>query len=138
MELTQEAGGRQGFILSAWLRSLWKSTTCAWVYWRYKEHMLLAKSLRQEWLRTPIPIPKIDRIDKVGPDTTQLLLNSMIPGLIFPDSVTKAYEGLDRVVSDRMPTFEDSPNLPYIRAMVKSSQVEGRDEQRNHSRLYGT
>jgi len=90
MELTQEAGGRQGFILSAWLRSLWKSTTCAWVYWRYKEHMLLAKSLRQEWLRTPIPIPKIDRIDKVGPDTTQLLLNSMILGLIaFPDAVTK-------------------------------------------------
>ena len=44
----------------------------------------------------------------------------MILGLIaFPDAVTKAHEELDRVVGDRMPTFEDSPNLPYIRAMVK-------------------
>ena len=59
------------------------------------------------------PIPKIGRVDKVGPDTTQLSLNSIISGLI---AVTKAHEEL---VGDRMPIFEDSPNLPYIRAMVK-------------------
>lgn len=81
---------------------------------------MLAQSLRQEWVRTPIPIPGVDRVDKVGPDTTQLSLSSMILGLIaFPDAVTKVQEELDRVVGDRMPTFEDSPNLPYIRAMVK-------------------
>ena len=56
----------------------------------------------------------------VWSDTTQLSLNSMILGLIaFPDAVKKAHEELDRVVADRLPTFEDSPNLPYIRAMVK-------------------
>ncbi|KAK4937424.1 hypothetical protein LTR10_021961 [Elasticomyces elasticus] len=41
-------------------------------------------------------------------------------GLVaFPETVQKAHEELDRVVGDRMPTFEDFDRLPYIRAMVK-------------------
>ncbi|KAI1611927.1 cytochrome P450 [Exophiala viscosa] len=57
---------------------------------------------------------------EAGSDTTQLTLNSLILGLLaFPDTVQKAHEELDRVVGQRMPTFEDSDRLPYIRAMVK-------------------
>src|SRR5947207_2409249 len=34
--------------------------------------------------------------------------------------IENGWEELDRVVgSDRTPTFDDEPNLPYIRAMVK-------------------
>jgi len=38
----------------------------------------------------------------------------------FPEALVKAYEELDRVVGPhRSPTFEDEPNLPYIKAFVK-------------------
>jgi hypothetical protein len=39
--------------------------------------------------------------------------------IAFHSAVTKAHDELDRVAGDWMPTFEDSPNLPYIRAMIK-------------------
>jgi cytochrome P450 len=39
--------------------------------------------------------------------------------IAFPGAVTKAHEELDRAVGDRMPTVEGSPNLPYIKAMIK-------------------
>lgn len=53
-------------------------------------------------------------------DTTQLTLNSIILGLVaFPEVVQKAHKELDEVVGSRMPQFEDSPSLPYIRAIVK-------------------
>jgi len=50
-----------------------------------------------------------------------MTLNNLILGLTaYPDVVRKAQEELDRVIgSNRMPTFEDSAELPYIRAMVK-------------------
>jgi hypothetical protein len=35
----------------------------------------------------------------------------------------KAHEELDRVIGqDRMPTFADEPNLPYVRAIIKEQQ----------------
>lgn len=37
----------------------------------------------------------------------------------YPEVVPKAQKELDAVVGDRLPQFEDMPNLPYIRAMVK-------------------
>jgi len=47
-------------------------------------------------------------------------MNSLILGLVaFPEVVPKAHKELDAVVGDRMPQFQDIPNLPYIRAMVK-------------------
>lgn len=58
--------------------------------------------------------------DIVSIDTTQLSMNSLILGLVaFPETVKTAHEELDRVVGDRMPEFSDSPQLPYIRAMIK-------------------
>ncbi|EKD19257.1 uncharacterized protein L3040_009302 [Drepanopeziza brunnea f. sp. 'multigermtubi'] len=58
---------------------------------------------------------------EAGSETTSTTLNNLFLALtLFPDAVTKAHEELDRVVgSDRMPTFEDEKNLPYIRAMIK-------------------
>lgn len=72
-------------------------------------------------VRTASRIPlAVNRTDCRLIDSSQNSLNSIILGLIaFPEVVTKAHEELDRVVADRLPQFEDSPNLPYIRAMVK-------------------
>lgn len=40
--------------------------------------------------------------------------------MMFPDVQQKAQEQLDRVVgSDRLPTFEDSEELPYITAVTR-------------------
>lgn len=42
--------------------------------------------------------------------------------LSSPDCVRRAHEELDRVVGpDRTPTFNDEPNLPYIRGMIKET-----------------
>ncbi len=40
--------------------------------------------------------------------------------LMNPDAQTKAQEEIDRVVgTDRLPTFDDEPNLPYVSALSK-------------------
>lgn len=40
--------------------------------------------------------------------------------LLHPDVVRKAHEELDKVVGrDRLPTFQDRPNLPYIECVLK-------------------
>jgi cytochrome P450 len=58
-----------------------------------------------------------------GADTTSATLNSFILGVtVFPQAMEGAHEELDRVVGpNRLPTFEDEENLPYIRAMVKET-----------------
>ncbi|KAL6250787.1 hypothetical protein RBB50_003090 [Rhinocladiella similis] len=57
---------------------------------------------------------------EAGSDTTQLSMNSMILAMVaYPEVVLKAQKELDAVVGDRLPQFEDMPDLPYIRAMVK-------------------
>ncbi len=59
----------------------------------------------------------------VGSETISTSLTVMIQACVaFPEVVKKAHEELDRVVGrNRMPTWEDEPNLPYIRAMIKES-----------------
>jgi cytochrome P450 len=40
--------------------------------------------------------------------------------LMNPDAQTKAQEEIDRVIgTDRLPTFDDEPNLPYVSAFSK-------------------
>jgi len=60
---------------------------------------------------------------EAGSETTTMMLNTLyIAVLSNPETLIKAHEELDRVIgSDQAPTFEDEPNLPYIRAMVKVS-----------------
>ncbi|KAF9890594.1 hypothetical protein FE257_005725 [Aspergillus nanangensis] len=59
---------------------------------------------------------------EAGSDTTQLVLNSIILGLVsFPEVVRKAQAELDTVVGNRMPEFSDFASLPYIRAIVKEA-----------------
>jgi len=41
---------------------------------------------------------------------------------LYPDVMRKAQVELDAVVGrDRLPTFEDKDNLPYIRAILKET-----------------
>ncbi|KEF51211.1 uncharacterized protein A1O9_12714 [Exophiala aquamarina CBS 119918] len=58
---------------------------------------------------------------QTGADTTaNSLVILILACLAFPEVLAKAHEELDRVIGcDRFPTWEDEPNLPYIRAMIK-------------------
>lgn len=57
----------------------------------------------------------------VGSETTSSMMQSIIKVLAMnPEAQKKAQEELDRVVGPlRLPTWEDIPNLPYIRALIK-------------------
>jgi len=42
--------------------------------------------------------------------------------LLFPQAATKAQQEIDRVVGpDRLPTWEDEQDLPYVRALIKET-----------------
>lgn len=62
---------------------------------------------------------------EAGSETTSAMLNNAIIGLLSnPSTITAAHEELDRVVgSDRTPNFDDEPNLPYMRAIIKVSPL---------------
>jgi len=56
-----------------------------------------------------------------GAGTSAASINYLIMACaLFPETVKKAQEELHRVVGpSRLPTIEDEPNLPYVRAMIK-------------------
>ncbi|KAL2012154.1 hypothetical protein VTN00DRAFT_4872 [Thermoascus crustaceus] len=56
-----------------------------------------------------------------GSDTSSsTLITFVLACCAFPETLPKAWEELDRVVGhDRSPTFDDEPNLPYVKAFVK-------------------
>jgi cytochrome P450 len=58
---------------------------------------------------------------EAGSETTATTLNNfMLAMILFPDASKKAQEEIDQVVgSDRLPGWDDSENLPYVRALVK-------------------
>ncbi|KAG7098107.1 hypothetical protein E1B28_000079 [Marasmius oreades] len=58
-----------------------------------------------------------------GSDTTSSFLQSVVLLMIaFPETLEKAQEELDRVVgSHRLPTLDDLPDLPYIRAIIQET-----------------
>ncbi|OKL57088.1 hypothetical protein UA08_07575 [Talaromyces atroroseus] len=58
-----------------------------------------------------------------GADTTVSALTSLVLAMIlFPEVQRKAQQVLDAVVgTERLPRFEDRPNLPYVNGMVKES-----------------
>jgi len=60
---------------------------------------------------------------EAGSDTTAATLYGFIQAmLVWPEIQKKAQEEMDRVVgSERLPTIEDYPNLPYIRCCIKES-----------------
>ncbi|KAI8937386.1 hypothetical protein NX059_006590 [Plenodomus lindquistii] len=59
-----------------------------------------------------------------GSDTTaNSILFTIMAMVAYPEVLRKAHEELDRVIGqDRMPTFADEPNLPYVRAIIKEQQ----------------
>lgn len=60
---------------------------------------------------------------EAGSDTTASTLVGFVQAmLVFPEVQKVAQEEIDRVVgSGRLPTMDDSENLPYIRGCVKES-----------------
>ncbi|KIJ38757.1 hypothetical protein M422DRAFT_33150, partial [Sphaerobolus stellatus SS14] len=58
-----------------------------------------------------------------GADTTTVALHWWILAMIlYPEVQARAQEELDRVLGDRLPTFDDLDQLPYITAMCKEVQ----------------
>jgi cytochrome P450 len=60
---------------------------------------------------------------EAGSETTATTLNNWLLAMALnPEVVKRAQEELDRVVGlDRLPTWEDERNLPYIRAIIKET-----------------
>ncbi|KAL3485851.1 cytochrome P450 [Aspergillus germanicus] len=60
---------------------------------------------------------------EAGSETTATTLNNWVLAMTLnPDVLHKAQEEMDRVVgADRLPTWEDERNLPYLRAMIKET-----------------
>ena len=58
---------------------------------------------------------------EAGSETTSMQLNNMLVGILSnPEVLPRAHEELDRIIgADRPPNFNDEPNLPYTRAIVK-------------------
>lgn len=58
---------------------------------------------------------------EAGSETTATTINNWFLAMaLFPEARAAAQEEIDRVVGpDRLPTWEDEKNLPYVRAMVK-------------------
>jgi len=40
---------------------------------------------------------------------------------LYPEVQKKAQKELDKVIGNRLPEFNDRPNLPYMNAMTKES-----------------
>ena len=52
--------------------------------------------------------------------TSATFLNVILAMVLYPEVMRKAQAQIDAVVGrDRIPTFEDQKNLPYVEAMVK-------------------
>ncbi|KAF2099883.1 cytochrome P450 [Rhizodiscina lignyota] len=60
---------------------------------------------------------------EAGSETTAITLNNFLLAMTLnPRVVQKAQEELDRVVGcERLPTWSDEKNLPYLRAMIKET-----------------
>ncbi|KAF4775467.1 cytochrome p450 [Colletotrichum scovillei] len=60
---------------------------------------------------------------EAGSETTATTINNWTLAMtLFPEAMRKGQEEIDRVVgSDRMPTWEDEKDLPYVRAMIKET-----------------
>jgi len=87
-------------------------------------------SLTRELLEKPVSAEEEDLIKWAaagiyggGNDTTVSITCSFVLAMVqHPEIQKKAQDELDRVLGpDRLPTYEDRPNLPYIDALVKEA-----------------
>jgi cytochrome P450 len=71
-------------------------------------------------------VPCFSSIAKSGPllhfQTVSAIVSFLLALVLYPDVQTRAQEELDRVIgTDRLPTFDDRPTLPYIEGIVKET-----------------
>lgn len=60
---------------------------------------------------------------EAGSETTATTINNWTLAMVlYPDAMHQAQEEIDRVVgAGRLPDWDDEPNLPYVRAMIKET-----------------
>ncbi|KAF7791364.1 hypothetical protein EIP86_002378 [Pleurotus ostreatoroseus] len=75
------------------------------------------------WMRDKLIAYTAANVVEAGSDTTSTTLEMFVLFMLaHPQILHKAREELDRVVgTDRMPTFEDESNLPYVVACIKET-----------------
>lgn len=75
--------------------------------------------------------------------TVSILLTFFLAMLMNPAAQTKAQEEIDRVIgTDRLPTFDDEPKLPFVSALSKEvfrwQQVAPFGMRSSFLRIHGT
>ena len=94
---------------------------------KHPERPCIARSIRKEMIEESGQVNDLQaaticmEVLGAGSDTTaNSLLFVVMACLLHPEVQRKAHEELDRVIGqDRLPTWADEPNLPYIRAIIK-------------------
>ena len=69
-----------------------------------------------------VPSRSDTNLNKANPifQTVAILLTLFLAMLMNPAAQAKAQEEIDRVIgTDRLPTFDDEPKLPYLTALSK-------------------
>lgn len=75
------------------------------------------------WLKDTLLAYTAGTVLEAGSDTTASTMQSFILFMLsHPHVLRTVREEVDRVVGpDRMPTFEDEPNMPYLVACIKET-----------------
>ncbi|KAF4581583.1 hypothetical protein EYR40_009866 [Pleurotus pulmonarius] len=76
-----------------------------------------------QWMKDKFVAYTAGTIVEAGSDTTASTAHTFILMMLsYPHVLTKLREEIDRVVGpDRLPTFDDEPNLPYLVACIKET-----------------
>ncbi|KAK3368604.1 putative cytochrome P450 [Podospora didyma] len=87
--------------------------------WNWAKSMLSAKETKN-MSRTELSYI-IGNLYEAGSESSAVVMSVFVmAAVLYPEMMQKAQEEVDRVVGpDRMPTFDDLANLPYIHAIVK-------------------
>ncbi|RFU75721.1 cytochrome p450-like-31 [Trichoderma arundinaceum] len=117
--LADSYAARESAISMAFLRTLRKQIadgtepTCFGVG--------ILKHQKKEGFGDDVTIGLLNGIILAGADTTTTMMQSFFKVIAMnPEAQQRAQEELDQVVGpSRLPTWEDEPNLPYVRAVIK-------------------
>lgn len=59
---------------------------------------------------------------EAGSESTSTVINNwLLALLLYPKAMRDAQEEIDRVCGEKMPSFDDIDNMPYLQAMVKET-----------------
>ncbi|RFU79734.1 cytochrome p450-like-31 [Trichoderma arundinaceum] len=111
--------GRETVVHNAFLRTLKKQLEAGTQPYCFGVDVL--KLQEKSGFDDELTLDILKGIIVVGSETTSSMMQSIFKVLAMNSEAQKnAQEELDQIVgSSRLPTWEDAPNLPYVRALIK-------------------